>query len=126
MAAKLSQVEIQDFLQQLGDRYQQPGQVYLLGGSALCLLGSPRQTLDIDYVVSGATGSLQAEIETLADEMRLELEAVPIEEFIPLPDGADTCHHFIGQFGQLEVLSQLGQTSNAAELIDSTKPGKGQ
>jgi hypothetical protein len=41
---------IRAFLQQLSERYTQGGQFYLLGGSALCLLGSPRETRDIDYV----------------------------------------------------------------------------
>ena len=37
------------FLQRLGARYPRPATLYLLGGSALCLLGSPRVTLDVDY-----------------------------------------------------------------------------
>lgn len=41
---------IRAFLQRLSERYTQGGQFYLLGGSALCLLGSPRETRDIDYV----------------------------------------------------------------------------
>lgn len=35
---------------EVGQRHQQPATLLLLGGSALCLLGSPRPTLDIDYV----------------------------------------------------------------------------
>jgi len=34
----------------LGKRYAREATLLLLGGSALCLLGSPRPTLDIDYV----------------------------------------------------------------------------
>jgi len=39
------------FLQQLGENYPNKLTFYLLGGSALCLLGSPRETLDIDYTI---------------------------------------------------------------------------
>ncbi len=35
--------------------------------------------------------------------MHLELEAVPIEEFIPLPSEAGTRHRWVGQFGGLTV-----------------------
>lgn len=42
--------KIYAFLKALGERYPQPATLFLLGGSALCLLGSPRPTLDIDYV----------------------------------------------------------------------------
>lgn len=76
--------EIQDFLKQLGARYSGTGSLYLLGGSALCLLGSARRTIDIDYTVEAP-------------------EAVPIEEFIPLPEEADTRHRRVDQFGSLTV-----------------------
>lgn len=36
-------------------------------------------------------------------EMKLDLEAVPIEEFIPLPGEADTRHRRLDQFGGLTV-----------------------
>jgi hypothetical protein len=35
---------LQSFLQRLGERYPSAGILYLLGGSALCLLGNPRTT----------------------------------------------------------------------------------
>lgn len=98
--------EILDFLQRLGERYQGSGTIFLLGGSALCLLGNPRRTLDIDYMVEsppGEAGGLQAAIESLAAEMKLELEAVPLNEFVPLPGGASTRHRRVGQFGGVTV-----------------------
>lgn len=39
------------FLQRLGERYPHPASLYLLGGSALCLLGSPRTTVDVDQAL---------------------------------------------------------------------------
>jgi uncharacterized membrane protein YccC len=98
--------EIMDFLRQLGERYRGAGTLFLLGGSALCMLGNPRRTLDIDYMTespSDEAAELQAAIESLADELKLELEAVSFGEFIPLPRDADTRHRWIGQFGRLKV-----------------------
>lgn len=98
--------EIWDFLQQLGARYSGIGSLYLLGGSALCLLGSARRTIDIDYTVEAPTEEveqLRATIEALAMELKLDLEAVPIEEFIPLPGEANMRHQRVDQFGSLTV-----------------------
>ena len=47
-------VNLRSFMQRLGERYPGPATIYLLGGSALCLLGSPRVTLDVDYTVEVA------------------------------------------------------------------------
>jgi hypothetical protein len=41
---------IQEFLTRLGSRCPKQATLYLLGGSAMILLGSSRDTLDIDYV----------------------------------------------------------------------------
>lgn len=42
--------QINAFLTELGARHRLPATLVWLGGSALCLLGSGRPTLDIDYV----------------------------------------------------------------------------
>lgn len=39
----------------------------------------------------------------LAAEYRLDIEEVPISEFVPLPPGAEARRRFIGRFGQIEV-----------------------
>lgn len=70
------------------------------------LLGSPRGTLDIDYVGSDyppPTDTLAATIASLAAELRIEVEPVPMDEFMPLPKEAEQRHHPIGNFGNLSV-----------------------
>ena len=94
------------FLRRLGERCPQPAKLYLLGGSALCLLGSPRTTLDVDYTVDvepEEAARFGAAVSELAAEMRLDLEEVPLAEFIPLPPEAYARRQLVGQFGQLEV-----------------------
>lgn len=76
-----------EFLRRLGDRFPHAGVVYLLGGSALCLLGNSRVTQDVDYTYElepGVALAFERGVE-LATEMRLDLENVPLAEFIPLP-----------------------------------------
>ncbi len=99
-------VNLRSFLQRLGERYPGPATIYLLGGSALCLLGSPRVTLDVDYIVEVApedAARFQAVLAELAAEMRLDLEDVPLAEFIPLPPKARERRRAVGRFGQLDV-----------------------
>lgn len=95
-----------DFLTRLGERYSNPATLYLLGGSALLLLGSLRQTLDIDYTTDLNPQQQQA-LETVMNELaaqyRLDVEAVSIADFVPLPPGAETRRHFIGRFSQVDV-----------------------
>ncbi len=97
---------LKSFLQRLGERCSSPATLYLLGGSALCFLGSPRVTLDIDYIAEVAeedTARFQGMLSELAAEMHLDLEDVPLAEFIPLPPEAWERRQIVEQFGQLEV-----------------------
>jgi hypothetical protein len=97
---------IRAFLQRLSERFPQSAAFYLLGGSALCLLGSSRETRDIDYTVelpAEEKESFQLVVKELAREMRLDLEDVPLGEFIPLPPAAMERHRPVGRFGQMEI-----------------------
>lgn len=68
------------------------------------MLGSPRLTVDIDFVGDDIHPSpLHLSIMEIAREMKIHVEPVPLERFIPLPDGSDERSIRIGQFGNLEV-----------------------
>jgi hypothetical protein len=102
----LNAKDIKNFLYRLGERFTETATLYLIGGGALLLLGSQRTTLDIDYVGSDyplPTDKLASTIQSLAMEMKIEVEPVPLDEFIPLPAGAHTRHRFIGQYGKLAI-----------------------
>jgi hypothetical protein len=95
---------LQDFLIRLGSRYPKQASLYLLGGSALILLGSSRDTLDIDYVGDDTRkDDFQIAIDEVAAELKLETEAVPIHRFIPLPEGNEQRKIHIGQFGKINA-----------------------
>jgi hypothetical protein len=49
---------ILSFLQRVGERWAAPSTLYLPGGGALCLLGNPRETRDLDYTVEVAPEAL--------------------------------------------------------------------
>jgi hypothetical protein len=96
--------QIRAFLDALGNRYAHSAQLYLLGGSALCLLGNPRPTLDIDYIGDDLKkDDLQKTMEEIAREMGLDVEAVPIDSFMPIPSGESKRGLYIGRFGKIDV-----------------------
>lgn len=100
----LAEETILAFLEEVGRRYSQPAELLLLGGSALCLLGSPRPTLDIDYVGDDLSkNKLQQCIDQVAQDMGIVVEAVPIAGFVPLPEDAEQRNVSVGQFGAVQV-----------------------
>lgn len=116
--AQITVSQIHALLNEVGNRYPYPASLILLGGSALCLLGSTRPTLDIDYVGDDLhKDELQHKIDEVAQEMQLDVEAVPIEGFIPLPADAQERTVTVGDFGNLTV-SILDPYSIALSKLD--------
>src|SRR5260221_3971898 len=102
--AVLESKQILAFLESLGKRYPRPARLTVLGGSALCMLGSPRPTLDIDYVGDDLKkDELQKIMDEIALEMGLDVDAVPIHGFLPLPAGGEERTIHYGTFGQVKV-----------------------
>lgn len=96
--------EIQSVLQKLGERVPPASDLILVGGSALALLGNPRLTIDIDFVGDDTHPSeLHKTILQAAKELKISVEPVPLDRFIPLPKGSAERVIHIGQFGNLEV-----------------------
>lgn len=95
---------LQTFFQQVGERLATDAQLYLLGGSSLALLGYERPTYDVDFVgTEDASTPLRTLLNSVAQQMHIEIEPVPIAEFIPLSPDSDKRHVMIGQFGRLTV-----------------------
>lgn len=100
----MDNTEIQSVLQALGKRVPPSSRLVLVGGSALALLGSPRLTIDIDFIGDDIhPNELHRSIIQIAKELKIHVEPVPIERFIPLPEGSDKRSVHIGQFGNLDV-----------------------
>jgi hypothetical protein len=99
----VTSLALQEFFRRVGERIESPITFYLLGGSALCLLGSPRETLDVDYFIEQAAPDVDRLLQQLAVESKLDLESVPLAEFIPLPPGAEQRRRFIGLYGRMAV-----------------------
>lgn len=102
--ATISNSQIEKFLIAVGEHCEAESTLFLLGGGALRLLGGERPTGDLDYVGDDLhLNSMQQLMAQIADEMHIDLEAVPIAEFVPLPGNADDRAIMLGRFGNLTV-----------------------
>ena len=100
----MDNTEIQSILQSFGERVPPSSRLVLIGGSALALLGSPRLTIDIDFIGDDVRpNELHQSIMEIAKELQIHVEPVPLERFIPLPKGSAARSIRIGQFGNLEI-----------------------
>jgi len=105
VGSELTAQQIRRFLAEVGNRLQSPAVLLVLGGSGLGLLGNTRPTLDLDFDgEEKAVDEFRGLLEQLAKETQIELEAVPLHRFIPLPHGAMQRHIPIGEFGLLRVM----------------------
>lgn len=106
MASELTRAEVDKFLSALDKRYTTAATLYLVGGGALLLLDSPRRTLDIDYIGHDMPirwNELQHVIDELSHELGIKVEAVPLDDMIPLPMNFAQRHIAVGDFENLQV-----------------------
>jgi hypothetical protein len=102
----ISKPVIFEFLERIGQKLPQEVSLFLLGGSALCIIGNPRVTNDIDYTLESTTpneNSMDTIIQHVAKQMDLDVESVPLGEFIPLPAESSSRRKYVGRYGNLEV-----------------------
>lgn len=96
--------EIKSLLQSLGERVPPGSQLILIGGGALALLGSPRLTIDIDFIGDDVNPSeFHRSIMQIARDLQVDVEPVPLDRFVPLPTGSTERQIRIGRFGNLEI-----------------------
>lgn len=96
--------DLHSILTIIGKRVPPSSPLTLVGGSALILLGSPRPTIDIDFVGDDIhPNELHRQIIQIAKELKIHIDPVPLERFVPLPEGHQKRAIPIGQFGNLSI-----------------------
>jgi hypothetical protein len=97
-------LELENALTQLGERLPPESRLTLIGGSALLLLGNLRMTMDIDFIGDDIQpNELHRQVIQIAKELKIQMEPVPLERFVPLPKGSEQREIPIAQFGNLNV-----------------------
>jgi len=100
----MDSAEIQSVLQMMGTRVPPASRLVLVGGSALSLLGSLRPTVDIDFIGDDLHPEpLHQLILQIAEELDIDAEPVPLDKFVPLPQGNEERVIRMGQYGNLEI-----------------------
>lgn len=99
---------LQTFLEQLGHCFRQQGRLYRVGGSSLLFVNAKNSTFDVDFAFEVETSHQQQFISCLRQvSRRLEIaveQAAP-HQFIPLPQGYEQRHQFVGRFELLDVFT---------------------
>ena len=104
MPENMNHKAIESVLLELGQRIETPTKLFLIGGSALALLGNPRLTIDIDFIGDDiAPSKAHKTLMQIASELKVYIEPVALERFIPLPEGSRERSIRIGSFGNLEI-----------------------
>jgi len=97
----LGNSEIKSILQSMGERLPPHSQLILIGGGALTLLGSPRPTVDIDFIGDDVHPSeLHRSIMQIARELKIHVEPDPLDRFVPCQREAQ---NVISASGNLET-----------------------
>jgi len=97
---------ITQFLERLGQQFENPASFYIFGGSALILMGGPRNTGDVDFTFAAASeraDEFRVAVRAVATEMGLDVEESQPAEFMPLPSGLEERHRFLGRYGQVNA-----------------------
>ena len=99
------------------------------------MLGNPRLTIDIDFWGDDIhPNPLHQSILQIARELKIFIEPVPLERFVPLPQGSEERTIHVGQFGNLEIygadpysiaLSKLdrGADTDLEDIVFLVQPG---
>lgn len=100
----MNPTDIEAFLRAVGQKITAPSRLVLVGGGALALLGSPRPTIDLDFIGDDlAPSEFHRQVVQAAKELNVLAEPVPLERFIPLPEGNQERNLHIGRYGNLDV-----------------------
>jgi hypothetical protein len=92
---------IHRFMRALGRAADEDGVCYLTGGATAVLLGWRNSTIDVDIRLEPETERLLREIQTLKDELRINVELASPADFIPVPPGWQDRGVFASREGRL-------------------------
>jgi hypothetical protein len=106
VVTRVTRATIEQLIVEVARNLDEPTDLYLLGGATLVWLGTARSTLDIDFVgddLPDHPSQLHMALTKAGDILHLDVEAVPIERFVPPLKGSSTRHRLLASQGALRV-----------------------
>ncbi|MBA2476830.1 MAG: hypothetical protein H0V40_12855 [Actinobacteria bacterium] len=92
---------IRRFMRALGAAADAEGAAYLTGGTTAVLLGWRASTIDVDIAFAPETDALLQAVSRLKHELRVNVELVSPEDFVPVPAGWEGRSLFAAREGPL-------------------------
>jgi len=92
---------IRRFMTHLGAEADAETRVYFTGGATAVLLGWRQSTIDVDILIVPENDRLLRAIPRLKEELRINVELVSPQDFIPVPPGWESRSLFIGSAGKI-------------------------
>jgi hypothetical protein len=103
---RVSRERIEILLRWLGEHYEHPARLYLVGGATMVYEGLRRQTIDVDLDIEDASNNrteLVAVLREARNVLDINVEEVALSDLIPLPAGFADRHEFVGRYGEVDV-----------------------
>jgi hypothetical protein len=99
---ELSDAErIRRFMELLASRAREPARIFFTGGATAVLMGWRPTTIDVDIKMMPERDELLRAIQTIKEELRINVELASPADFIPLPAGWEERSPFIGSYSRL-------------------------
>ncbi|NMC62411.1 MAG: hypothetical protein GYA55_04515 [SAR324 cluster bacterium] len=135
MRSGVTKQKLQILFEELGKSAKGPGNVYIVGGSTALLLGIRDQTIDVDLKLDPEAPGIFERIETLKNQLNINIEIASPDQFIPALPGWRERSEFIAAIGSLnfyhydfygQVLAKIERgheqdLSDATEMVKSAK-----
>jgi hypothetical protein len=125
---------IRAFMRALGRAADADGACYLAGGATAVLVGWRPTTIDVDIRLDPETETLLRAIQSLKEELRLNVELASPADFIPLAPGWEDRSPYVAREGRLtfyhfdptaQALSKLerGHARDVADVQELVRHG---
>ena len=125
MRPPIDRLRVHYFLVKLGMAFRHPARLFLVGGTTLVYEGLREQSLDIDISYEVAVEhetAFSSAIQSLKEELQVNVELASPGDFIPLPAGWKDRAKFVGRFGQVDVF-HFDLYSTALSKIERGREG---
>ncbi|MEI8281706.1 MAG: DUF6036 family nucleotidyltransferase [Armatimonadota bacterium] len=102
MRSPVDKNKLFSFFQEIGNRSEGPGRIYIVGGSTALLLGVRDQTVDIDIKLDPEPKGIFASISSLKESLSISVELASPDQFVPALPNWKERSEFITKSGQVE------------------------
>lgn len=113
----LDETKLRAFIQEVGNRAQGPGRVYLVGGATALLLGIREQTVDVDIKLDPEPKAIFEGIAAIKTRLAINVELASPDLFLPPLPGWQDRSEFIVRSGPVDFYHYDFYAQTLAKLL---------